>query len=302
MTHLGYASAAYAASFEHSQEVIELPRSQVYLVKRPLHGGRFDLAGLYPLTMCDNWSALDDDVADLRERGAVSIVLVACPFSAPEARTALSGWTVSEHFKTHVIVRLDEDWSALRPKRVRDDARRSFRLQTIEVEPNPRDQAAVVWALYQHSIARHHIPESQQLSERAIASQLDVDGVILVVARAEGELVGAMVSYDMGEHAFLHFTAQSARGYELFTSYGLIHRSLEELQRRGCLRVSLGGSAGLRDDASDSLYRFKGRWSPHREKSLLCGNILDQAEYDSLVDCATPTHPTYFPRYRSPNR
>lgn len=300
MSAFGYGSPEYGRSFREFGEVITLPRSRLPVIKRPLDRDRFDIAGLYPFSVCGDWSGLADDAKTMRDLGAISVVLVADPFAEEAARNFLSCWSVCDRFKTQFVVNLREDWRALRPKKIRHLARQALRLQTVDVVANPVEHAEILWALYQQTIEKHAIAGIQRLSLEAVTAQLGVEGAVMVVARQDDAVHGAMISYDMGEVAHLHLVGQSAAGYAIKTSYALIHRSLEVLESRGCTFANLGGQSGLSDDTEDGLSRFKSRWTKHRRSSLLCGQILDPCAYDSLVERARCQPGTFFPAYRTP--
>jgi lipid II:glycine glycyltransferase (peptidoglycan interpeptide bridge formation enzyme) len=197
-------------------------------------------------------------------------------------------------------VDLTEDWRSLRAKNVRNSANQALRRQTFELIEKPVEYAATFWDLYQHTIERHAIYGIQRLSLEAITTQLDVEGVVMVVARKADVIRGIIVSYDQGEEAHLHLVAQSPEGYATKSSYGLIHYTLEALQNRGCVYANIGGPAGISDDPEDGLYRFKSRWTRHRGATLLCGQVLHRTAYDSLVARSGCQSGTFFPAYRTP--
>jgi len=300
MLELGYGSLAYGKGFQEFGEVITLPRSRIQVLKRSICENHSDLVGLYPFSVCGNWTRVDDDLAFMRETGAVSIVLVADPFTGQEALERLSHWTVCSQLKTHFIVHLKEDWKALRAKNTRNNANQGLRLQTVEVVENPLEYAEEFWELYQHTIERHAVSGIQRFSFRAIECQLKAEGVVLVVAKRGHAVCGAMISYNHGETGHLHLVGQTSEGFSIRTSYALIHRSLEVLESLGCDEVNLGGSAGAADDPTDGLYRFKSRWTRHRRQSVLCGEILDHRAYDVMVDRSGCPPGSFFPRYRAP--
>jgi len=300
MTAFGYGSPVYGKSFQEFGEVITLPRSRIQVIKRSIDESNIDLVGLYPFTVCDDWSRVDEEIAYIRKMGAVSIVLVMGPFAGQAAKECLSHWTVCAHFKTQFIVNLREDWRALRGKNVRRRANQGLRLQALEVVENPGEYAETFWELYQHTIERHAVSGIQRLSLAAIRSQLEVEGVLMVIARRGKAVCGAMISYHQGELGYLHLVGQTTEGLENKTSYALIHRSLEVLESRGCGQVNLGGPSGISDDPTDGLYRFKSRWTRHRKESLLCGEILDPDAYDLLVDRSRCQPGSFFPAYRTP--
>ena len=295
----GYLSPEYGATFQAFGEIITLSNSGLQLMRRPIDSGRFDLQGVYPYSMCRDWSGLADDARQLAETGAISVVLVADPFEEVAVRRVMRDWTVCRDFKTHLVVDLSEDWRARRSESTRRYTRRALALQDIAVAPDPSAHASEFWQMYQNTIERHGLTGIQRLSEEIIAAQLKVEGSMLVVARDDVGVAGALLSYFHGETANGHLLALSNRAHDIHTSHALYYGTLEAAEARRCRYYNFGGAAGLRDNPDDGLFQFKRGWAKHTRKSLLCGRILDPEGYRQLVDERAISSTEYFPAYRS---
>lgn len=300
MNSPGYLSPKYGQTFRELGEIITLPHSNIQLIKRDITNNLFDLVGVYPLTMCRDWSKLAEDFNFIHETGAVSVVFVADPFETENVQNVLSDWSLCGRLKTQFVVDLHRDWRSERSKNVRNYTRRGLRIQRVEVVESNRSFAAEFWALYENTINRRNVFGIQRLSQGIVADQLEIDGAVLVVARDENAMTGAMLSYDHGLTANAHLIFLSGRAYEAQTSYALIYATLVALEERGCRFVNLGGPAGLNDDPSDGLFQFKSRWANDRRISLLCGEILAPEAYNALLEAMGLTEADFFPAYRSP--
>src|SRR3954463_14867746 len=82
----GYASQHYARSLEEFGAVRELPRCKGWLLVNQIpNSDLFDGMGCYPLFCCQDWCALQEDLASLAD-SLVSVRIVTDPF----ANTGLS--------------------------------------------------------------------------------------------------------------------------------------------------------------------------------------------------------------------
>jgi hypothetical protein len=296
----GYLSQEYAFSFREFGEVINLPRSGLPLIKRKINDHLHDYVGLYPLSFCKDWSLVGDDLDLLRGNEGVSVVFVTEPFAERVVQSSLAGWTLCRPYKNNVVVNLMEDWKGKRTKKVRWETKRGRRLQQIQVVPGTSSQAELFWSLYWLSANRHKMGQMQRMSLKMIAEQLDVEGSFITLASNETGFHGAMIFYNQGETAYLHLMGLSETAYSIGTTYAMWDASFEFLKSTGCKRVSVGGAAGLIDDESDGLFRFKQKWSEVRATTFICGEVLDEVKYRELVKLSGNSEGMFFPAYRSP--
>lgn len=292
----GYAHPAYAAAVADSGSVRALPRAGGALITREIGtSGYRDAMGPYPLFACSDWSALPDELPTLSDE-LVSVAIVTDPFG---------GWTedvlrrsfpeVLLAFKEHFVVRLGADPLG----HVHPHHRRNIALARREVEVDAVGDLtafAPEWQrLYRQLVARHHIRGAANFSDRSLAAQLAVPGMMALRARCRGETVGATLWYLDGEVVYYHLAAYSPEGYERRASFALFARALELFSGRGLAWASLGAGAGLAADPDDGLGRFKRGWSTGTRVAWFGGRVLRPDVYDRL---AGPSPGRWFPAYR----
>lgn len=294
----GYASTAYAHAVAGAGEPLLLPRSQGWLVQRPIRdSGWRDASGPYPLFSCANWDALGEDLEALAG-GLVSVVLVADPFGDYAPDSLRRGFPdVMRPFKDHYVVDLSRDPTDFVAENHRRNARKA--LQAVTVTPcQPAEQWAAKWiALYRSLINRHHINGPAAFSDQSLAAQLRVPGLVAWRAEADGETVGMALWYVQGQVGYYHLAAYSDEGYRLRASFAIFWRALEYFAAGGLRWLNLGAGAGLQA-TEDGLTRFKRGWSTGTRTVYLCGRILDRAAYDTLVRAHTAGPTAFFPAYR----
>jgi Acetyltransferase (GNAT) domain len=295
----GYAHAAYAASLDALGEPRRLGRSGGSILVREIPGSELrDGMGPYPIFACADWAALATDIGELRDE-LVAVSLVADPFGGATAGDLASAFgDVVTPFKEHFVVDLRGGWrEAIHPHH-----RRKVRqaLTRLEVE-SVRDPSTLVddWtALYRELIDRHRITGPAAFSRDSFAAQLRVPGIAALRALEDGVTVGATLWYVVGDVAYYHLGAYSARGYELAASFALFDRGLERFAAEGVAWASLGAGAGLDGALEDGLTRFKRGWATTTRTAYLCGRILQRGVYDELSAARSSGTP-YFPAYRA---
>jgi hypothetical protein len=100
--------------------------------------------------------------------------------------------------------------------------------------------------------------------------------------------------YVQGDVAYYHLGASSDEGYKLQSSYAAFWASIAFF--RGQVDVlSLGAGAGVTNDGTDGLSRFKRGWSNGTLRTYLCGKVLNQQRYEELSQGKSSD---FFPAYR----
>jgi len=250
--------------------------------------------GPYPLFACTDWSGLAADL-DVLARDLICVSLVADPFG---------DWTVEQldavfpdrrHvFKEHLVVELGPSPVGRTSTHHQRFAARGQRKVAVERVMAPLDLLDDWLALYSELIRRHEITGISAFSPESFARQLAVPGIIAFRASESGATVGATLWYLDRRVAYWHLAAYSSRGYKLDASYALMAAALEEFSDQGLEWASLGAGAGLRDEQSDGLTRFKAGWASGTRTAHFCGRILDRERYAALS-----TKPSsFFPAYR----
>lgn len=293
----GYLHPAYAASLAELGVPRLLPRSGGWVLERTIPGTAYrDAMGCYPLFCCNDWAALENDLAGLEDE-LVCVSLVADPFGE-HSREALERAfrDVVRPFKAHYVVdlgRAPRDFVADHHLR---NARKGLRSLEIEVGLEPARLAMDWMRLYDTLIERHGLQGLHRFSSLSFARQLEVPGCVALTARHEGEIVGMLLWYEHDDVAYYHLGAFGASGYELRASFALFHAALDCFAGRGLRWLCLGGGAGLHAGTHDGLARFKRGWSTGTRLAYYCGRILDARRYAELSK-GDPVG-DFFPHYR----
>jgi hypothetical protein len=296
----GYSHADYAASLADLGVPRLLPGSGGWILQRPIVDTPYcDAMGCYPLFCCINWSALAQDLENVGEE-LTSLVLVTDPFGDYTEETLHSAFfDLVKPFKNHFVVDLKADAETFVDPHHRRSARKALTAVLIE-----RCEAAAghenEWRdLYASLIARHDIRGIARFSDASFARQLKVPGEIILRAMHEGQTVGMIWWFVSGSVAYYHLGAYSDRGYELHASFALFWRAIELFKAAGLRWLNLGAGAGVGNNPTDGLSRFKRGWSTGIRPTYLCGRIFDRVRYEQLVKSKGIPNTVYFPAYRT---
>ena len=296
-TDRGYSCEGYAASLAEFGEPRRLPRSRGWLLERPISGEPLsDLMGPYPLFDCEEWPALDADLAAL-DRGLVSVVVVADPLAEVGERELARAFP--DHliaFKRHFI--RDLDAPAELPSHHRRHLRRATRAVDVEICRQPLEHLEDWGRLYGRLAARHGLTGIRAFSREAFRRQLALPGMLATRAVRNDRTVGMTLWLQHGARAHYHLGASSPAGYAVSASYALFDAALRELRARGVRRVDLGGSASG-GWADDGLSRFKRGWANDERTAYLAGRILDRRSYERLAADRSVQGSEWFPAYRA---
>jgi len=298
---LSYRLTKYAQSLAEFGSPFWLPHSQGHVLLRSIPRTELmDAVGCYPLFACRTPEALDRDLEELKQVGAVSLTLVTDPLgSFDHAHLSALFQPVARPFKPHYLVDLTGDPDRLGTSHHRRNARRCGRHALFSVCEHPTDHLETWTRLYGHLIERHAVTGLARFSRDAFAKQLALPGVMLVQAADDtGDLLGMQLWFTDGEKAWHHLSGYSPAGYgHGGVSYGLMGFALAELSARGVTVANLGAGAGLSADQDDGLSRFKQGWATHTRDAWLCGAVLDP----HLNNILSGAHRTdFFPVYRDP--
>lgn len=297
---LGYAHARYAGSLREFGEPRELPRCGGWIIVRPIPGTPFkDATGCYPLFCCRNWRRLHED---LRRIGTdiVSLVLVADPFSGIDKAYLEHCFDFVRPFKTHYLTELMHPLENVVSRNYRYNVRKSLKAMDVEICSQPAKYLSEWVRLYDNLIRRHDIKGISAFSRASFAKQLNVPGMVMVLGRSGGEIVGATLVLISGQVAYSHLSACSSTGYKIQASYGITWTALSYLRDRGIRYFDNGGSAGIKEEYPlDGLAQFKKGWSNNKNIVTICGRVFDRKKYDFLSQRQTGTDSVFFPAYRS---
>jgi hypothetical protein len=298
--HSGYSHPNYTASLSEFGTPRLLQESGGSILERAIGGGSDrDAMGPYPLFACSDWSRLH---LDLEAAGTdlVSLALVADPFAdVDEAELARCFPDRLIRFKDHFVADLEIASPATASKHHRYYARRALNAVEVSACDGDADGLLDEWTgLYANLAARHGLSGMKAFSRRAFEIQLGIPGLVALVAREEGQMVGAHLWYVQGDVAYSHLAAVNERGYELSVAYALYRLALEHF--KGRVRwLDFGAGAGAATDGSDGLTRFKRGWATGTKPVWFCGRIFDRERYAGLAGPQSAVANGYFPAYRA---
>ena len=296
----GYSHPGYAASLAEFGEPRALPRSNGWILERPIVPTPYrDAMGCYPLFACRDWSKLDLDLDELSSE-LVSVSIVADPFGNHDpAQLRKCFPTLVTPFKEHLVIDLSHAPESFVAAQHRRKARKALERLDVERCEDPTLFVDEWIELYANLIQRHGIRGMAAFSPSAFRGQLAVPGIFMFRASRNNETVGMTLWYGDREVAYYHLGAYSALGYELEASFALFWRAIEYFASQRLQWLDLGAGAGLSaGDQSDGLTRFKRGWANGTRTAYLCGRIFDLSKYQEAMRIRDVTATNYFPAYR----
>jgi len=297
----GYLSRAYADSLAAFGDVIALPRSGGFLLRRPVADTAwFDATSCYPLFCCSDWAGIAADLDEWQDR-LVSAVVVTDPFDDALLPAIRGAFGFTRHYKDHFVVETGADPATFVRRSHRDQARRALRRVDVEVCADPLAHLDEWVRLFDVLAHRHGIAGLRRFSRSAFERQLAVPGLVMFRAIAADRTVGLDLWYVQGDTAQGHLAAFDETGYALRASYATKWEVLRHFSDKVRF-INLG--AGRAADGSDGLSEFKRGFANRQRSSWLCGRIFDQPAYEALRARLQPAArgSDYFPIYRSVDR
>ena len=295
----GYLHSGYAGSLRESGTPRALSHSHGWILERAIPGSSSrDGMGCYPLFACQDWTGLALDLEAAAD-DLVCLVVVTDPFGQYDLRLLEYCFPdkvipFKEHFTADLSLPID---SFIHPHH-RRYARKGLAALRVERCQNARSCLDEWVRLYSCLVYRHQITGIATFSRTAFAQQLEVPGLVAFRALCRDVTVGMLLWYVQRDIAYYHLGAHSPLGYERHSSFALFWRAMEYFTTMGVRWLCLGAGAGLRDDASDGLRRFKQGWSTGTRTAYLCGRIFDRRKYEQLVAAGHVANTSYFPAYR----
>ncbi len=288
----GYAHADYAAALAEFGTPRLLPTSQSWILTTPIAGfSLMDARGCYPLFSATNWVGLGSDLSSIDD--LVSLVVVADPFGDYTVETLRDCFPdLLVNYKEHYVIDLEN--LTIAPHHARN-----IRKARVEVElcPQPEIFTNDWLRLYANLVNRHAIQGIAAFSPSSLSAQLQVPGMVMFRAVMNAETVGIVLWYSQGDVGYYHLAAYTDEGYQNGASFALFAQAIAYFKTR--LRwLNLGAGAGVTNDGSDGLTRFKSGWASGTRTAYLCGRIFDHAAYQSLVQKRRIVGEGFFPLYR----
>jgi hypothetical protein len=294
----GYADPSYALSLREFGEPRELPRCGGWIIVRPIPGTPYkDATGCYPLFACRDWSKLHEDLEHVGS-DLVSLVLVADPLSGVAPGYLEQCFDLARPFKTHYVADLSHPLKSFVGKVHRKNARKSLEAMDVEICRQPAQHLDAWIRLYDNLISRHNISGINAFSPECFERQLNIPGMVMLLGRREGEIVGATLLLVQGQAAYFHLSAYTGEGYKIRAAYGTHWKALEFGYEQGIRYFHLGGPAGTKEDPKDGLADFKRGWSNDQRQAYLCGRVFDRQKYEALCQQRQLAGTGYFPAYR----
>lgn len=295
----GYRHADYAGSLRDLGTPVPLIASGGWLLSRDIpessHG---DLMGPYPIFCCQDWTKLRADL-DTLARDHVCVSLVTDPFGEYTRNLLENSFRhVARPFKEHFVTDLSQTPALIVSAHNARNARKALGRVEVDYCESPEALDDDWRRLYANLVRRHDIRGFAAFSDAALTQQLRVPGMLAFRARHEGETVGMVLWYVMGEVCYYHLGAYTDVGYNLNASFGLFWKAIEHFQEAGRKWLALGAGAGRSSDSDDGLSRFKRGWSTGTRTAYFCGRILDPVRYAELVTASGHASTSFFPAYR----
>jgi hypothetical protein len=266
---------------------------------RPIAGTPYkDAIGCYPLFACKDWTRLHEDLEHIGS-DLVSLALVTDPFSGVTPAYLEQCFDLVKPFKTHNVADLSQPLESFLSKDYRYNARKSLKEMDVEICCQPTQYVGDWTRLYGNLIKRHHIRGLNAFSPKCFETQLNIPGMVMVLGRREGEIVGATILLIHDQVAYTHLSAFTDTGYRMRAAYGIRWKAFVFLQEKGIRYLDNGGGAGITEDHRDGLAQFKRGWSNERRIVFFCGRVFDQQKYESICQQYQIASVDYFPAYRA---
>jgi hypothetical protein len=296
----GYLHDLYAKSFQGIGSHIHLTHCQSHILKRRIFNTSWhDGMNCYPIFCCRNWDKLHLDINSLGNE-LVSVFLITDPFGTFEQKYLKEIFNdVLYPYKHHFTIDLHVPKEKIISHHHQRKLKKLNKKIKITISEKSEENDLNNWTeLYENLIARHKISGFLTFSREIFRAQLKVPGLVLARAILDDELIGMLLWYMMGDFAYYHLGAFSPRGYSEHVSYKLFESSLDFFLTKHLGNVDLGGAAGLNQEESDGLSRFKKGWSTGTRIVYFCGKIFQYDVYNKLSVNANFSDKSYFPSYR----
>lgn len=289
MTH-PYATATYAKAFAYDYEAFALKEADSHVLLRPIPGSdAIDALGVYPLCPLKANADLSKDFAELKSRGAVSLVLVNDPFVHPPLELLQQQFDRVTPFKEHFLCDLSKPHEFTKHHRYEVRySRKQCEVRVISL----KDALDDWYALYETLITKHGMKGIQAFPKRYFADICALEP-ITVGAYMDGALASAHIWFRNGDVAYSHLAASSETGYKSRAAYAVYDESITHLKGLGVKIIDLGGGAG--NEASKGLTFLKQGFSNSSVMAHLCAKVLDEKHYAEL---SKGKETNFFPAYR----
>lgn len=296
----GYLHSAYAQSLLDHGEIIFLPHSKGWILKRRIPNfDYYDGMGIYPLFICENWEGLSEDIEEIKNE-LVCFSIVTDPFGKFNKNILIREFTdVFSPFKNHFVIDLSQPFDKYISRHHRRNIKKAQRKIFVEKCELSRSIVDDWIKLYKHLIRIHNIRGIPAFSEKALSRQLEVPGAQIFRGIYGGETIAMLVWYIDNNIGYYHLGASSELGYRLKASFALFQQSIEYFYNIGLEWLNLGAGPGTDGKKASGLTRFKKGWSSGTRTTYFCGKIFDRLKYAEIIRKKNILNGNYFPAYRS---
>jgi hypothetical protein len=289
-----YARTDYAEALAFAGAPLDVPPWSSGVVVRDIVGnaGR-DATGPYPRTVLPADADLQSGLDQLAASGLVSVVLATDPLAGARPERLATAFDLCRPFKIHQTIERARGYAP--DKHHRYEIRRAQARCVVETV-SLSDRLADWRALYGGLVARHDIGGLAAFSDVHFAALAKMPDFEVFAATVGGEIAAMAIWFEHEGLACNHLGASNALGYANGASYALYAAAIERFG--ACDVIDLGAGAGVADDPSDGLVRFKRGFANAQATSWLCGAVLDEGRYRALGAGRPPEG--FFPAYRAP--
>ena len=296
---VGYLHKDYAQSLSEHGNIIRLPHSKGWILKRKIPDfDYFDGMGIYPLFFCENWNNLSEDLKEI-ENDLVCFTMVTDPFGKFNKSILKEEFNdVFFPFKEHFVIDLSKPLEQIISIHHRRNIKKALKKVIVERCESPVTVSKEWVKLYENLINIHHIKGIPAFSKSALVKQLGVPGVIVFRGIYNDKTVGMLIWYVNNQIGYYHLGASSMLGYSLKASFALFWESINYFSSKGLEWINLGAGAGSDCNGTAGLTRFKKGWSSEIKIAFFCGKIFCKRRYHEISIKNGYNSEKYFPSYR----
>lgn len=259
-------------------------------------GGLIDAISIYPFSKSSDILQQSKAAAELN---AVSATLISDPLDFDSLPQQVGDHQLqSQWYKRHNICDLLKYDEKALPENHRRNIKESYKKGYVAMNmlPNVIGTAAMVHNVYQNLVSRHSIPDKwfTNYSQQQFEGLLSTPGAVLFQYNSDDGPEGVSLFYFNGDNVYYHLSAQTDRGYNCRSMFGMMHTALLFFKRLGAKHCLIGS---VPEGGSEGLERFKAGFSHRWITNQIFKLILDKEKYQQLSAEKPPSD--FFPLYRS---